>query len=233
MLLDVPDSFFTLTFPMLGLLLGAAKGFARAGLEERAWEQRLADGRRMASSSSTSVTELDVRRAVAAQAWSAYGNGGSDSPSPSAAAANPRREQQQQQQEKTYRGRGRRLVLDRDDDYEYDDDTMGPQSSRQAAAAADSDHENNSRRRYGLSDAEIDAFALEHGVAYDPYYDDPYTVDDLPDGRYVTDRLYGDRVYANGEIFYRDNTTGSGGGGDHTTLYYRQGSKPRNFTFFG
>ena len=73
-----------------------------------------------------------------------------------------------------------------------------------------------------MSDAEIQAFELEYGIEYDPYYDEPYDEDELPtDMKYQTDRRYGDRIYENGEIFYR-----------HDGQYFRQGAKPRNLKFW-
>ena len=76
---------------------------------------------------------------------------------------------------------------------------------------------------FQMTDAEIQAFELEYGVAYDPYYDEPYTLAELPnDVEYTTDRRYGDRIYANGEIFYKH-------GHD---CYFRQGAKPRNVKFW-
>ena len=79
------------------------------------------------------------------------------------------------------------------------------------------------RRENTLSDEEIEELQVEFGIDYDPYYDDPYTEKEMPDGEFSTDRRYGDRIYENGEIFYRDKQTG---------LYYRQGAKPRNLSFF-
>ena len=72
---------------------------------------------------------------------------------------------------------------------------------------------------YNMTEEEIKAFEKEFGIAYDPYYDEPYEEDELPDDiSYTVDRTYGDRRYDNGEIFYYDKETG---------LYYRQGGKPR------
>jgi hypothetical protein len=59
-------------------------------------------------------------------------------------------------------------------------------------------------------------------VEYDPYYDDPYREDELPPGNFRVDKRYGDRVYDDGEVFYR---TREG-------LYYRQGAKPRSIQFW-
>lgn len=75
-------------------------------------------------------------------------------------------------------------------------------------------------RDYGiLTDEQIAKFQQEFGVEYDPYYDDPYTEDELPsDVPFKVDKQYGDRIYQDGEIFYKDQDTG---------LYYRQGSYPR------
>jgi hypothetical protein len=190
MLLEVPDAFFTVTFPMLGILLSISKNFARVRMEERAWEQRLEDGREELLRRDPSLTELDLRRREAAQEWSAYGV--------------PRMEEEaarRQEHEQYGRSRRRVDVLDREDD-----------------------DVSRTKQEYRMTDADIEAFEMEYGVAYDPYYDDPYTVDELPEGKCEIDKLYGDRIYANGEIFYKDAKTG---------LFYRQGSKPRNLSFFG
>ena len=40
-LLEVPDQFFTFTFPILGVMLSVSKNFGRLRMEERAWEQRV------------------------------------------------------------------------------------------------------------------------------------------------------------------------------------------------
>ena len=77
---------------------------------------------------------------------------------------------------------------------------------------------------YRMTDDEIKLFELEYGIDYDPYYDDPYTENELPDDiNYQTDKKYGDRIYENGEIFYKDKVSG---------MYYRQGAKPRNLSFW-
>ena len=73
LLLDVPDGFFTVTFPMLGILLSISKSFGRVRMEERAWEQRLEEGRKERLRRDPSLTELDLRRREAALEWSAYG----------------------------------------------------------------------------------------------------------------------------------------------------------------
>mmetsp|Transcript_5140 Transcript_5140/g.9437 ORF Transcript_5140/g.9437 Transcript_5140/m.9437 type:complete len:266 (+) Transcript_5140:103-900(+) len=79
-------------------------------------------------------------------------------------------------------------------------------------------------REYNMSPQEIENFEREFGVEYDPYYDDPYTEEDLPeDIPYKVDKVYGDRIYKDGEVFYKDDNTG---------LYYRQGSHPRTQKFW-
>lgn len=75
----------------------------------------------------------------------------------------------------------------------------------------------------GMTDEEIAEFEAKYGVEYDPYYDEPYEEDELPEGKYKEDKSYGDRRYANGEVFYKDEATG---------LFYRQGSKPRQKKFW-
>ena len=75
-------------------------------------------------------------------------------------------------------------------------------------------------RRYSMTDEQISQFEDEFGIEYDPYYDEPYTVDELPeDIKYREDKVYGDRRYENGEIFYRDE--------EYKNLYWRQGGRPR------
>jgi hypothetical protein len=75
-----------------------------------------------------------------------------------------------------------------------------------------------------MSPQEIEKFEREFGVQYDPYYDDPYTEEELPeDIPYKVEKLYGDRIYKDGEVFYKDDKTG---------LYYRQGSQPRTQKFW-
>ena len=208
LLLDVPDDFFTITFPMLGILLSISKNFARIRMEERAWEQRLEDGREEYLSSHPLVTEYDLRKKEAAQEWSAYGV-----PRQQEKAA-AQRYQNDEQSVRDDRRRSRVSVLDRDNDSTNDDDTIDDTRQRQRVRKED----------YCMTDEEIEMFEYENGVIYDPYYDDPYYTEELPEGKYEMDKIYGDRIYPNGEIFYKDSKTG---------LFYRQGSKPRNLSFFG
>jgi hypothetical protein len=207
LLVDVPDGFFTYTFPVLGILLSISKSFARVRMEERAWEQRLEEGRLEMLQRDPTLTELDLRRAQAAQEWSAYGVSSSRSSSSQQATEQETRRQDDNLYER--RQRSRVSVLDRNDDADDEAETSDASQTKQ---------------RYIMTEEEIKAFELEFGIAYDPYYDDPYTVDELPDGKCEIDKRYGDRIYPNGEIFYKDGQTG---------LYYRQGSKPRNINFFG
>ena len=178
---------------MLGILLSLSKNFARIRMEENAWEQRLADARRAQLRADPTLTELDLRRQEAALEWSAYGK--------------PRWEEE----EATARSRRRVKVQERQDDVDNTTDDDNTRRRRPMDA--------ESRR---MTDAEIEAFEVEYGVPYDPYYDEPYTAEELPtDVKYQTDRRYGDRIYENGEIFYQ-----------HEGLYYRQGAKPRNVKFW-
>jgi hypothetical protein len=115
------------------------------------------------------------------------------------------RQEENEALERELRGNRRRVkVMERDD---YDDSTKDLKN-----------------RDYRMSDDEINLFELEYGVDYDPYYDDPYSTDELPeDMSYQVDKRYGDRIYSNGEIFYKDKASG---------LFYRQGAKPRNLSFW-
>jgi len=187
-LLEVPEYFFTFTFPMLGILLSVSKGFARLRLEESAWEQRLEEAREKRLREDPTLTEIELRRKEASLEWSAYGK--------------PR----QQEEERTMReedfGSSGKVVNVKEREY-------------------DSDLDN---RNYRMNDDEIDQFEMEYGVEYDPYYDDPYAEDELPDDiKFRLDKKYGDRIYENGEIFYKDKSSG---------LFYRQGAKPRNLSFW-
>ena len=94
--------------------------------------------------------------------------------------------------------------MDRDDDDDDDDDGRPTTTTTST-----------------MSDDEIRDFETTYGIEYDPYYDEPYTLDELPMGKYKVDKSYGDRRYENGEIFYKD--------GD---VYYRQGSRPRQKKFW-
>jgi hypothetical protein len=192
LLLDVPDGFFTITFPVLGILLSLSKSFARVRMEENAWEQRLAEGRAKLMANDPTLTELDLRRMEAEREWSAYGA--------------PR--MQQEEQDRLEREERRRK-----------------RGGTQTVAAAERFPENsgnNSRKDGVMSIEEIEAFEATYGVEYDPYYDDPYAEDELPPGKFQTDKRYGDRIYDDGEIFYK---TSDG-------LYYRQGAKPRSVQFW-
>ena len=161
-LVDVPYGFFTLSLPVMGVILSISRHVSRTRLEERAWEQRLAAAQKemleqtAADSNAAATTELDVRRQYAAMEWSAYGG------------------------------------------------------ERTSPAAA------------GSTSKATTTTTVE--PPYDPYYDEPYPEDELPEDRpYTVDRVYGDRVYEDGEIFYKDSDTG---------MYYRQGCKPRGVRFF-
>jgi hypothetical protein len=71
---------------------------------------------------------------------------------------------------------------------------------------------------------DVSQFEADYGIDYDPYYDDPYTEEELPDDEtFRKDKVYGDRVYASGEVFYYDK---------ESNMYYRQGSKPRVKNFW-
>jgi hypothetical protein len=75
-------------------------------------------------------------------------------------------------------------------------------------------------RKFQMSQEEIQQLKQDFGVDYDPYYDDPYTQEELPDNvPYKVDKVYGDVIYRNGEVFYKHADSG---------LYYRQGSQPRS-----
>jgi hypothetical protein len=191
-LLDVPEYFFTFTFPLLGVILSISKSFGRLRMEERAWELRVEEARMKRLEEDPTLTEIELRRKEAAMEWSAYGK--------------PRMDEERAEQERRamIESRARVKVVDREAEEEDDDDEQ---------------------REYRMSDKEIDMFEMEYGVEYDPYYDDPYAEEELPDDvTFNVDKKYGDRIYENGEIFYKEKDSG---------LFYRQGAKPRNLSFWG
>ncbi len=95
----------------------------------------------------------------------------------------------------------------------------GPTGQTKKRQTNNNNDDDDEEYEYTMTEEEIKAFEKEFGIAYDPYYDEPYEEDELPDDMpYTVDRTYGDRRYENGEIFYYDKETG---------LYYRQGGKPR------
>ena len=54
-----------------------------------------------------------------------------------------------------------------------------------------------SDRNYSMADDQINEFeGRTYGVKCDPYYEEPYMVDELPDDMsFVEDKIYGDRRY--------------------------------------
>ena len=194
-LIDVPEYFFTFTFPMLGIILSVSKSFGRLRMEERAWELRVEEARMKRLKEDPTLTEIELRRKEAAMEWSAYGK--------------PRMDEERAEREmRGKEGRGRVKVMEREEYYDEQDD-----------------YEDEDEREYRMTDKEIALFEMEYGVEYDPYYDDPYKEEELPDDvSFNVDKKYGDRIYENGEIFYKDKETG---------LFYRQGAKPRNLSFWG
>jgi len=73
------------------------------------------------------------------------------------------------------------------------------------------------RRGRGKSGSNVEErFEREYGVEYDPFYDEPYAEDELPADLRFTKTAFGDRIYENGEAFFKS--------GD---VWYRRGSKPR------
>mmetsp|Transcript_12692 Transcript_12692/g.18663 ORF Transcript_12692/g.18663 Transcript_12692/m.18663 type:complete len:246 (-) Transcript_12692:147-884(-) len=184
-ILDVPDNFFTITFPMLAVMLQITKEVNRARLEERAFDLRLKEQRERKLAADPTLTESELIRQDAAKDFSYYG--------PDAVG----RKEENNEVVASRRSRARVTLLERPED--------------------------EPGRQFTLSEEEITE--LESlGLEYDPYYDDPYTEEELPeDVPYRKNGRFGDRIYDNGEIFYRDSTNG---------LYYRQGSKPRSQSFW-
>ena len=88
----------------------------------------------------------------------------------------------------------------------------------------DEEEDGRSDRDYIMTDDQSNEVEGMYGVEYDPYYDEPYTVDELPDDMsFVEDKVYGDRRYYKGQIFYRNES--------NNDLYWRQGCRnlPKQF----
>lgn len=187
---------------MMGVVLDVSRSFGRLRMEESAWEQRVEEARVKRLQDDPTVTELELRRKEAAMEWSAYGK-----PRQEEEALEMQLREEDGDQLGGNRRRGVR-VMDRGID-NYDNDE---------------EEEEMEYRSIRMSDEDINSFELEYGVEYDPYYDDPYTEDELPDDvSFKVDKKYGDRIYSSGEIFYKDKATG---------LYFRQGAKPRSLSFW-
>jgi len=142
-----------------------------------------------------SLNELDLRRVESAAWLSVYG--------------------------RKFRGEGETLESDVDGvDVEGDGRRRGRVRVTDRGTDREGEEEDGD---YGMSDGEINDFESSSGVDYDPYYDEPYEESELPVGKYKEDKSYGDRRYANGEVFYKDESTG---------MFYRQGSRPRQKKFW-
>lgn len=202
-IVNVPDDFFTITGISLGFAYTILRSWNRVTVENVAWENRLEDARQTkldqefddsgSGKSSTNVnsyTELDLRRMDAAASKSAYG--------PDAMAA----------RERERKGKARRVRTMEEDAYYNDNDND------------QEEEDERSDRVYNMNDEQINEFEETYGVEYDAYYDEPYTMDELPDDMsFVEDKVYGDRRYENGEIFYQDE--------GNKSVYWRQGGRPR------
>jgi len=229
-IIDVSDNFFTSAFFSIGLFYSLGKAYNRYLLEEIAFERRKLEARERKleemggggyggeggdETSSSLVTELDLRRMESAKWLSVYGRKYRGVGETIATAG---RDVDGDATERVEGGgrrrRGRRTgILDRDDDEDDDDgDDDG---------GYEYDDDDDDGRPAPMTDDEIREFENANGVEYDPYYDEPYAEDELPRGKYKEDKSYGDRRYENGEIFYREGA-----------VYYRQGSRPRQKKFW-
>jgi len=200
-ILAVPDDFFTVTGLILGTTYTLMKAINRVVLENVAWENRLEDVRQkkldnVDDDEISLFTELDLRRQDAANSKSAYGAEAMEG------RAGGRVEG---------RGRQRRVMTKEYGGFDGDE--------RRDRGNEDTDEDSESRK-YTMTDEQILQFEQEYGIEYDPYYDEPYTEEELPDDmKFYKDKSYGDRRYENGELFYQDE--------EYKNLYWRQGGRPR------
>jgi len=199
--LAVPDDFFTVTGLILGTTYTLMKAINRVVLENVAWENRLEDVRQtkldnLDNENISLFTELDLRRQDAANSKSAYGSEAREG------RAGGRVEG---------RGRDRRVMTKEYGGFDGEE--------RRGRGDDDTDGDTESRK-YSMTDEQILQFEQEYAIDYDPYYDEPYTEEELPDDmKFHKDKSYGDRRYENGELFYQDE--------ENKNLYWRQGGRPR------
>lgn len=216
-IIDVSDNFFTSAFFTIGLTYSLGKAYNRYLLEEIAFERRkmeareeiLAQQREALPNNEGEVddetmisTELEMRRMESARWLSIYG--------------------------RKFRGRGETTTVANDDSgggVEDGSSTRRRRNRQQTKVLErdDDDNEDGMSSKYRMSDAEIQNFESTYNIPYDPYYDEPYTEDELPVGKYKIDKSYGDRRYENGEIFYKE---------EGENVFYRQGSRPRQKIFW-
>jgi hypothetical protein len=209
-IIDVPDNFFTSAFFTIGLTYSLGKAYNRYLLEEIAFERRKMEAREEILQNRAAIegeevdvitTELEMRRMESAQWLSIYG--------------------------RKFRGRGETTAATADDgDGVEDGSTRRRRNARQTKVLErnDDDEDEDMSSKYRMSDIEIQNFESTYNIPYDPYYDEPYTEDELPIGKYKIDKSYGDRRYENGEIFYKDE--------GKENVFYRQGSRPRQKKFW-
>ena len=218
-IIDVSDNFFASAFFTIGLTYGLGKAYNRYLLEEIAFERRkmeareeiLARRRRDGALPNDGVddetmmsTELEMRRMESARWLSIYG--------------------------RKFRGRGETTTTVANDDGGGVEDGGSTRRRRNRQRTKvlerdDDDDEDGMSSKYNrMSDAEIRNFESTYNIPYDPYYDEPYTEDELPVGKYKIDKSYGDRRYENGEIFYKEE--------GKENVFYRQGSRPRQKKFW-
>ena len=201
--MDVPQGFFTTCFIALGLTNTVIRRVQREALEEQAWRSRLEESRERRMEEDPTLTEVDLMREEGDASLRPYG---------------PEAAERRDRDEAEGRRTGVRLLT-------IEDTRTGEEVGEREASRREDLRETSAYRP--LTDLEILEFETVYGVSYDPYYDEPYEEDELPDNDespFRVDRLYGDRRYEDGEVFYRDEETG---------LFWRQGCRPRGRKMWG
>ena len=196
-LLPVPDDFFTISGVTLGVAYTLTRSINRVLIENIAWEKRLDDARLLELEMQDEALSYGSTSVSDTEFFTELDLRKRDS-AVSKSAYGPSLTDDNEQLINN-RNRRQTKVLDRDETANYD---------------------NFKRYSTRMTDDQIRSFEKEWSVKYDPYYDEPYTKDELPeDEPYVDDKFYGDRRYKNGEIFYRDE--------NNPDLYWRSGGRPR------
>mmetsp|Transcript_1277 Transcript_1277/g.1825 ORF Transcript_1277/g.1825 Transcript_1277/m.1825 type:complete len:281 (+) Transcript_1277:93-935(+) len=192
--IEAPENFFTILGITIGTVFTVSRKMNRVVLENRAWENRLEDARfaRLKEEEEAAISGGQVSAYTELDLRRMDAEASQSAYGPDAV------------EQKGRSRSGRTKTLERPEN-----ETDKNQSDR-----------NTDSSNYIMTDEEISSFETEFGISYDPYYDEPYTKDELPDDiPFTVDKSYGDIRYENGEIFYADE--------ENPGMYWRQGGKPR------
>jgi len=221
------DHQFAISWPTLYLMNGLMTRYRRDQTENEAWEERLKDTRNQVLELDPTMTALELKRQEVENSWSVYGNQKYEAKQQQ--LLQKQQQQQQRQQRQQSRSKKVSVMNNNDEEEEGDDHTIQYQRpDRSTSSSSSKGKYTYGEREYHLSDDEIDELQDVYGVQYDPYYDDPYTLEELPDApndfwgkpKYHHTNFHGTRFYfETGETFYCNKKN---------MLWYRSGSRPHS-----